>query len=70
VDGSSAETIWEEHRMKDMASVFKTPLISNRKTTGQRLVPACLLGTLLIATAGWMWGIGYAVLEVVNWLLA
>jgi hypothetical protein len=45
-------------------------LISNRKTIGQRLVPAGLLGTLLIATASWVWRIGYAVLGVVNWLLA
>jgi hypothetical protein len=56
--------------MSDMVKLPQGPLIFNTKTIGQYLLPVCLLGILLIATAGWMWGIGYAVVGVVNWLLA
>jgi hypothetical protein len=56
-----AETIREGIRMTDMAEISHTPLISNQKTFGQRLLPACFLGTIMVAMAGcggsgmWSW---------------
>ena len=56
--------------MSDMVELSPIPLISNRKTIRQRLLPICYFSALLIATAGWLWGIGQTVAAVVNWWLA
>ena len=56
--------------MSDMAQISSTSLISNRKTIGQRLLPAFYVSTLLIAMAGWLWEIGRVLVAAVDWLLA
>jgi hypothetical protein len=57
--------------MSDMAEVSPTRWNSNRiRAIGQHLLPACFIGAVVIAMAGWLWAIGWVVLEAVNWLLA
>jgi hypothetical protein len=54
-----------------MAEVSPTRLNPNKmRAIGRRLLPACFIGTVMVAMAGWLWAIGWVVLEAVNWLLA
>jgi hypothetical protein len=57
--------------MSDMTEVSPNPLNSNiMRAIGRHLLPACFVGAVVIAMAGWLWAIGWVVLEAVNWLLA
>jgi hypothetical protein len=57
--------------MSAMAEVSPTRLNPNKmRAIGRRLLPACFIGTVMVAMAGWLWAIGWVVLEAVNWLLA
>ena len=57
--------------MSDMAEVSPTRLNLNKiRAIGRYLLAACFIGTVIVAMAGWLWAIGWVVLETVNWLLA
>jgi hypothetical protein len=70
-DTSTPKPFLRGARMSDMAEVSPSRRNSNKiREIGQRLLPACFIGTVLIAMAGWLWAIGRVVLGAVNWLLA
>jgi hypothetical protein len=57
--------------MSDMAEVSPTRLNYNRiRAISRQLLPACFIGTVVVAMAGWLWAIGWVVLGAVNWVLA
>jgi hypothetical protein len=57
--------------MSDIAEVSPTRVISNRlRAIRRRLLPACYVGALLVAMAGWLWAIGWVALAAANWVLA
>jgi hypothetical protein len=50
------------------------PLPSNENAAPsrlkERLFPICFLGTIAVATIGWVWTIGWITLAAAKWLLA